>query len=130
MTGVATVLIVDDEFAIADLLEMALTDEGYRVLTAANGRQGLARLAEGPRPDLVIADYMMPVLDGAGMFQAMRDTEAHRDIPCIVISSMPEANVRERVDGYAAFVRKPFQIAALMQLVATVLRTPGLAPDT
>jgi len=130
VTGVATVLIVDDEFAIADLLEMALTDEGYRVLTAANGRQGLARLAEGPRPDLVIADYMMPVLDGAGMFQAMRDTEAHRDIPCIVISSMPEANVRERVDGYAAFVRKPFQIAALMQLVATVLRTPGLAPDT
>ncbi len=126
----ATVLIVEDEFAIADLLEMALTDEGYRVLTAANGRQGLARLAEGPRPDLVIADYMMPVLDGAGMLQAMRDTEAHRDIPCIVMSSMPEANVRERIDGYAAFVRKPFQIAALMQLVATVLRTPGLAPDS
>ncbi len=57
----ATVLIVDDEFPIADLLEMALTDEGYRVLTAANGRQGLARLAEGPRPDLIISDYMMPV---------------------------------------------------------------------
>jgi len=126
----ATVLIVEDEFAITDLLEMALTDEGYRVLTAANGRQGLARLAEGPRPDLVISDYMMPVLDGVGMLQAMRETEAHRDIPCIVMSSMPEANVRERVDGYAAFVRKPFQIAALMQLVATVLRTPGLAPDT
>ncbi len=125
----ATVLIVEDEFAITDLLEMALTDEGYRVLTAANGRQGLARLAEGPRPDLVIADYMMPVLDGLGMLQAMRDTEAHRDIPCIVMSSMPEANVRERVDGYAAFVRKPFRIAALMQLVATVLRTPSLVPD-
>ena len=125
----ATVLIVEDEFAITDLLEMALTDEGYRVLTAANGRQGLARLAEGPRPDLVISDYMMPVLDGAGMLRAMRDTEAHRDIPCIVMSSMPEANVRERVDGYAAFVRKPFRIAALMQLVATVLRTPSLVPD-
>lgn len=130
MTGVATVLIVEDEFAITDLLEMALTDEGYRVLTAANGRQGLARLAEGPRPDLVISDYMMPVLDGVGMLRAMRDTEAHRDIPCIVMSSMPEANVRERIDGYAAFVRKPFQIVAVMQLVATVLRTLGLAPDT
>ena len=53
MSDVATVLIVDDEFAVADLLEMALADEGYRVLTAANGRQGLERLAEGPRPDLV-----------------------------------------------------------------------------
>ncbi len=119
----ATVLIVEDEFAIADLLEMALIDEGYRVLTAANGRQGLARLAEGPRPDLVISDYMMPVLDGAGMLQAMRETEAHRDIPCIVISSMPEANVRERIDGYAAFVRKPFRIAAVMQLVESIIRT-------
>ena len=68
-----TVLIVEDEFAIADLLEMVLTDEGYRVLHAANGRQGLERLAEGPRPDLVISDYMMPILDGAGMLKAMRD---------------------------------------------------------
>ncbi len=123
----ATVLIVEDEFAIADLLEMALTDEGYRVLTAANGRQGLDRLAAGPRPDLVITDYMMPVLDGAGMLRAMRATEAHRDVPCIVMSAVPEANVRERLGGYAAFVRKPFRIAAVVQLVATVLGTaqPG-----
>jgi CheY-like chemotaxis protein len=125
----ATVLIVEDEFAIADLLKMALTDEGYRVLTAANGRQGLTRLAEDPRPDLVISDYMMPVLDGAGMFQAMREIESQREIPYIVMSSMPEANVRERIDSYAAFVHKPFQIAAVVQLVATILRTPGLAPD-
>lgn len=116
-----TVLIVEDEFAIADLLEMALTDEGYRVLHAANGRQGLERLAEGPRPDLVITDYMMPILDGAGLLKAMRDTQAQRDIPCIVMSSMPEANVRERVAGYAAFVRKPFQLAAVVQVVARVL---------
>jgi CheY-like chemotaxis protein len=126
VNGMATLLIVEDEFAIMDLLEMALTDEGYRVLTAANGRQGLTRLAEGPRPDLIISDYMMPVLDGAGMFQAMRETEVHRDIPCIVMSSVPEANVRERMDGYAAFVRKPFRIAAVVQLVATILRTPRL----
>ena len=116
-----TVLIVEDEFAIADLLEELLIDEGYRVLMAGNGRQGLERLAEGPRPDLVISDYMMPVLDGVGLIQAMRDIEAQRDIPCIIMSSMPEANVRERIEGYAAFVRKPFQLAAMIQLVATVL---------
>jgi CheY-like chemotaxis protein len=121
VSGVATVLIVEDEFAIADLLEMALTDEGHHVLHAANGRQGLERLAEAPRPDLVITDYMMPVLDGAGLLQVMRETEAHHDIPCIVMSSMPEANVRQRIAGYAAFVRKPFQLAAMVQLVANVL---------
>lgn len=122
----ATVLIVEDEFAIADLLEMALTDEGYRVLTASNGRQGLERLSVGPRPDLVITDYMMPVLDGAGMLQAMRAIEVHRDVPCIVMSAVPEANVRERLEGYAAFVRKPFRIAAMVQLIAIVLGTARL----
>ena len=124
----ATVLIVEDEFAIADLLEMVLTDEGYRVLTAANGRQGLERLAEGPRPDMVISDYMMPVLDGAGLLRAMRESEAQRDIPCIVMSSMPEANVRERVDHYEAFVRKPFALDAMVQLVAAILKTPRPKP--
>jgi hypothetical protein len=56
VSWMVTVLIVEDEFAIADLLEMALTDEGYRVLHAANGQHGLERLAEGARPDLVIID--------------------------------------------------------------------------
>src|SRR3954451_22032501 len=103
---------------------MVLADEGYRVLTAANGRQGLERLAEGPRPDLVISDYMMPVLDGAGLLRAMRENEAQRDIPCIVLSSMPEANVRERIDGYEAFLRKPFDLATMVRLVAAILDAP------
>jgi CheY-like chemotaxis protein len=120
----ATVLIVEDEFAIASLLEMVLTDEGHRVLTAANGRQGLERLAEGPRPDLVVTDDMMPVLDGGGLLRAMRGSEAWRGIPCIVMSSMPEANVRERIDDYEAFVRKPFDLDAMVRLVATILKTP------
>ena len=121
MSDPATVLIVEDEFAIADLLETALTDEGYRVIKAANGRQGLERLGEGPPPDVVISDFMMPVLDGAGLVQAMRQRAGQPAPPIIIMSSMPEANVRARIDRYAAFVRKPFQISALMQLVASVL---------
>ena len=117
----ANVLIVDDEFAIVEILEMALTEEGYHVLTAANGRQGLERLAVSPYPDLVISDYMMPVLDGPGLLQAMRDSEALRDIPFIVMSAVPEVNVRKQFAGYAAFIRKPFKLAALVQLVATIL---------
>ncbi len=123
-----TVLIVEDEFAISDLLEMVLTDEGYRVLTAVNGCQGLQRLADGPRPDLVISDLMMPVLDGVGMLLAMREIELQRDIPCIVMSSMPEANVQDRIGNYAAFVRKPFKLAAMVQLVATILAGPKSEP--
>jgi DNA-binding response OmpR family regulator len=122
MSGPATVLIVEDEFAIADLLEMALTDEGYHVVKAANGRQGLERMAENS-PDLVVTDFMMPVLDGAGLVQTMRQSDRQREIPIIIMSPMPEANVHARIKGYAAFVRKPFQIAALMQLIAAILQT-------
>lgn len=124
MSAVATVLIVEDEFAIADLLEMVLTDEGYEVVLAGNGRQGLERLAKGPLPDLVISDYMMPVLDGAGLIQAMRENEAQRDIPCIVMTTMPEAIIRARITGYAAYVQKPFQLAAMVRLVTFILDGP------
>jgi CheY-like chemotaxis protein len=117
------VLIIEDEFAIAELLEMALTDGGYRVMIAANGRQGLERLAQGPPPDLVISDFMMPVLNGAGFLHSMRETEAHRNIPCIIMSSVPEAGVRRHIDGYAGFIRKPFRLTDMVQLVERVLGT-------
>jgi CheY-like chemotaxis protein len=61
------------------------------------------------------------VLDGPGLIQAMRESEVQRDIPCILMSSMPEANVRERIAGYAGFLRKPFQLADVVELVACVL---------
>ena len=128
MSESRTVLIVEDEFAIAELLEMVMTDEGYRVLTAANGRQGLQCLAEGPHPDLVLSDYMMPILDGAEMLRAMQATELQRDIPCIVMSSIPGATVQEPIRNYAAFVRKPFQLAAMIELVATIFVAPRPEP--
>ena len=115
------VLIVEDEFAIAELMEMALIDGGFRVVMAANGRQGLQCLAQGPLPNLVISDFMMPVLDGAGLLHAMRASEAHRDIPCIIMSSVPEASVRAHIEGYAGFIRKPFRLGDLVQLVVSVL---------
>ena len=121
------VLIVEDEFAIAELLEMALIDGGFRVVMAANGRQGLQCLAQGPLPDLVISDFMMPVLDGPGLLRAMRETEAHRDIPCIIMSSVPERSVLAHIEGYAGFIRKPFRLGELVQLAVSVLSTsqPG-----
>ena len=57
-----------------------------------------------------------------------KESEAQRDIPCILMSSMPEANVRERIHDYAAFVRKPFRLAAMVDLVAAVLDAPS-APE-
>ena len=111
-----TVLVVDDEWAVADVLEALLGDEGYRVVTASNGAQALHRLAEA-RPDLVIADFMMPVLDGAGLLQALRERPETVEIPVILMSSLPEAAVAERCVGYQVYLRKPFRIAEVLAAI-------------
>ncbi len=116
----ATVLVVDDEFGIAELFDAVLTDEGHRVLTAINGRHGLEMLAQ-ERPDLVFLDYMMPVMDGAAMLRAMAADPALRAIPVVVMSSLPEAAVAERCSGYAAFLRKPFKVAQVVALAERLL---------
>lgn len=116
-----TILLVEDEFGIAGVLTLLLEDEGYRVLSAANGRQALSRLAE-TTPDLVITDFMMPLLDGAALGQALRANPASADIPIIMMSAVPEAAVRNRFDGYTVYLRKPFPIPAFFHVVADLLK--------
>jgi two-component system, OmpR family, response regulator VicR len=117
---VRTVLVVDDEFGTVEVLVAALEDAGYRVLTAANGRRALERLEEN-KPDLVVSDFMMPLMDGATLVQAMRSNPEYREIPVIMMSAAPEAALRRHLDGYEAFLRKPFRVPALLELIASML---------
>ncbi len=114
-----TILVVDDEFGVADVLAAALEDEGYRVVTAANGKQGIERIAEH-RPDVVLVDFMMPVMDGPTMAHALRQ-DGHAELPIIMMSAMPEASVRERFDDYFGFLRKPFRMHVAADMVARAL---------
>lgn len=116
----ATVLVVDDEFGIAELFDAILTDEGHRVLTALDGRHGLEVLAQ-ERPGLVFLDYMMPVMDGAAMLHVMAADPMLHAVPVVVMSSLPEAAVAERCSGYAAFLRKPFKVAQVVSLAERLL---------
>jgi DNA-binding response OmpR family regulator len=120
LKDVSTILIVDDEFGIAEVLDLFLTDAGHRVFIAINGRQGLQRLAEA-RPDLVLLDVMMPFLDGPGMLRAMAAEPAYKAIPVIMMSSLPEATVAEMCSGYAGFLRKPFRMRAVHEAIVRVL---------
>jgi CheY-like chemotaxis protein len=116
-----TILVVDDEFGVPELLEFVLEEEGYRVVTATNGRQGLQRLAESPRPDLVLLDYMMPVLNGPGMLKAMRNGDFNA-IPVVFMSSLDEDSVRKTAEHeFQAFLRKPFKLAELVGIVRRLL---------
>ena len=113
------VLIADDNPDILILLRTNLRAAGYESLEAGNGQIALERMAED-RPDVVLLDLMMPVLDGWGVLEALRgNTEAP---PVIVVSaSDSSANVeRARELGVAAYVTKPFNLPALVQLVESV----------
>ena len=84
----AVVLVGDDEVGIANLLSDVLSDEGHRVLGAANGHEALKR-AEEERPDLVITDFMMPVMDGAQLIKALADHPDLKDVSVFLMSSAP-----------------------------------------
>ena len=115
-----TVLVVDDEFGVSEVLTEILGGAGYHVLTAIHGRQALERIAE-TRPDVILLDFMMPVLNGAGTLAALAAGPAHRDIPVILMSSLPEASIAEQASGYVAFLRKPFRVAAVLEAIARAL---------
>jgi CheY-like chemotaxis protein len=118
-----TIVIVDDEFILADVLAATLSDIGFCALIAANGKQGLEVMAQHP-PDLVLLDYMMPLLDGAGVLKAMRADPKLAAVPVIMISAVPESVVRARCEGYAAFLRKPFDFQTLLSAVERVTAGP------
>jgi CheY-like chemotaxis protein len=117
---VATLLVVDDEWAIADWLDAILSEAGHHVHIASNGRKALEVL-DKVAVDLVVTDYMMPQLDGPGLIAVIRTQERNRSMPVIVMSSLSEPMVRERLDGHAGFLRKPFREHELLQLLNEVL---------
>ena len=115
-----TVLVVDDELANADILCLLLEEAGYRAHSAVNGRQGLERLAE-VRPQLVVLDYMMPIMDGAEMGRAMRASPATRGIRILMSSSLPEDAVRRHFADYDGFLRKPYGIDEALRAIAVLI---------
>ncbi|MBA3597306.1 MAG: response regulator [Methylibium sp.] len=115
-----TILVVDDELANAEVLSLILEDEGYRVFCAANGRQGLQRIAE-VRPDLVVLDFMMPLMNGAEMGTALRGDPQTQHIKILMNSSLTEDAVRSRFDQYDSFLRKPYNIDVALKVIASLL---------
>jgi len=111
---VTTILIVDDEEPVRDFLSQFLEDAGYRVIQAINGAQALTATAHD-RPDLVIADIMMPVLSGAELCRRLKAQADTWAIPVILMSSAGE----RAADGTGAdaFVDKPFVLDEMEALV-------------
>jgi two-component system chemotaxis response regulator CheY len=116
---VATILVVDDEEPIREALRLFLQLAGHRVLEAIHGGDAL-KLLERERPDLVISDVMMPVMDGLELARRLKATTT---IPVILTSAAgpPGAEYAE----IEAFVPKPFVMQELEQLVQRLLVDAG-----
>ena len=114
-----TILIVDDEFGILEVLESILGDAGFAVVSAINGQDALARLQK-TEPDLVIVDFMMPVLDGAGVIKAMRADEKFRNTRD-PHERTAQKTINEHCDGYDVFLRKPYKTERLMEEISRLL---------
>lgn len=115
-----TILVVDDELASAEVLSLILEEEGYRTFCAASGPQAIARARE-LGPQLVILDFMMPVMSGAEVARHLRESAQTRDIRIVMNSSLPEETVREHYADFDAFLRKPYNIDEALSLIAGLL---------
>jgi CheY-like chemotaxis protein len=117
------VLLVDDELSSAEVLALVLAGEGYHVTVAADARQALERLDESA-PQLLVADFMMPGMNGGDLAKAVREREAYRAIPVLMISGAPEAALRPYRPMYDAFLRKPFGLEEFLGVLETLRSRP------
>jgi CheY-like chemotaxis protein len=113
-----TILVVEDELSIAEMLRAVLEDEGYRVAVAGNGREALSSLPE-VRPDIVVCDVMMPIVDGRQVCRAIQADPKYQATPIVLMSAVPETVIRSGTDDftYSAFILKPFNMDQLLDTV-------------
>jgi CheY-like chemotaxis protein len=119
MNEMSYILVVDDDDSICDVIEAVLSDEGYEVLCARNGRHALRMLQERA-PALVLFDLVMPDQSGADFIKACRQVP-NESVPMIVVSAMANLDQIAAQIGADGFVAKPFDLTHLLETVATAL---------
>jgi DNA-binding response OmpR family regulator len=121
--GRTTVLVIDDSMTFRERLRDLLEPEGYAVLTASSGEEGLRAAAEH-RPQAVIVDGVMPGIDGATVIRRIRLDPALRDTPCLLMTASDDyaTEVQMLEAGADAFLRKQQELAVVVAKLAAVLR--------
>src|SRR6266498_5572478 len=110
----ARILVADDDQALLHTVTWILKQEGYDVVAVPGGEGLLAKLEE-ERPQLLLLDIMMPKVDGLQLLERLKTDERYRDLPVLMVSSMPpeEATVKALGLGAADFIAKPFRVREL-----------------
>jgi CheY-like chemotaxis protein len=116
-----TILVVDDEYALVETLTDLLEQEGYAVVSAANGKDGLLRATE-VAPDLVLTDFMMAISDGAELARAVRAVPGLEKVPVVMMSATARSVALAAAKGEVSqFVKKPFSWKQLREVVVSFI---------
>jgi len=119
-SGGGTILLVEDEDMVRAVAERSLTRQGYSVITASDGDEGLEKVQQGGQFDLVVSDVVMPVMDGPAMAREIRTIAP--DLPILFMSGYAEAQLRDQIDiAQMHFIPKPFSVQQIADKVAEVL---------
>jgi DNA-binding response OmpR family regulator len=118
----AEILIIDDDFVMRELLELHLTDEGYKVRTAEDAVTGGNMLLAAP-PDLLVLDMHMPHMEGDQFLKLLRADETFKDLKVIVLTAEQSLDLLMKVSelGVSDFLNKPIDKEALLITVGRVL---------
>jgi CheY-like chemotaxis protein len=112
-----TILVADDEPEVRSLILALLEDEGYRVVVAANGRAAL-EVVERRRPDLILMDVMMPMMDGREAARRLHERPESASIPIVLMSAVTDDALQP---GVQAFIAKPFDLDCLLDTIDRLL---------
>jgi len=118
-----TILIVDDEHAIREMVDFALTRAGYQVVGAEDATSALSAIAQS-RPDLILLDWMLPDISGVDLARRLKKEELYQEIPIIMLTARVEEQdkVRGLEVGADDYVTKPFSTRELVARIKAVLR--------
>ncbi len=109
------ILVVEDDEGIRESVVECLECEGYAVVPAANGAEALAGLRAGARPDVVLVDLVMPVMNGAELIDEIRAEPSLRDVRVVLMTAATRVSGLPAADGY---LEKPFQLEELLTMIA------------
>ncbi len=129
ISGRPSVLVVEDEAALATLLRYNLEKQGFHVDEAGDGQEALNRIAE-TTPDLVLLDWMLPTLSGIEVCRQLRRRHETRGLPVIMLTARTEDQdaVRGLNTGADDYITKPFNMEALIARMRALLRRTGAVP--
>ena len=116
------VLVVDDEIHIVHVVAIKLRNNGYEVITAANGDEAFELVCE-EKPDIIVTDFQMPIMTGLELVEKLRRSEATKDIPVIMLTARGFAIEDEQKQDLqiSEFVSKPFSPKDLLRSIQDIL---------